>query len=123
MSDASLTNSLLLDINQQLGGIRSQIGGIEQQLKSGSEKHKEFQQQLDMIDRRTDIIEDKTVKIENVLTPDDQPSLTTRIRTLEIFHGKMGAVMIGAGAVISLISSGILWIISHWTQVRDFFRL
>lgn len=112
MSDAT-TNTLLLNILSEMGSIRSDIGGIKQQLLTGAEKHKEFVEQIDMIDRRTDIIEGQVVRINETLMPTDgvnQP-IVTRIKNLETFMGRFGAIIATATTImisaITLIGWGI----------------
>ncbi len=124
MSDAT-TNTLLLNILSEMGSIRSDIGGIKQQLLTGAEKHKEFVEQIDMIDRRTDIIEGQVVRINETLMPTDgvnQP-IVTRIKNLETFMGRFGAIIATATTIllgsITLISWGVT---AFKNDIMSFFR-
>ena len=124
MSDAT-TNTLLLNILSEMGSIRSDIGGIKQQLLTGAERHKEFVEQIDMIDRRTDIIEGQVVRINETLMPTDgvnQP-IVTRIKNLETFMGRFGAIIATAATIllgsITLISWGVT---AFKNDIMSFFR-
>lgn len=125
MTDAT-TNTLLLNLLEQMGDLREQVGGINKQLDAGAATHKRFEQQLDIIDRRTDITEAKVVKIDDALNPEDNPSLFTRVADLEIFKSKIGASVLVAGTIVggalSLLYAGVWWIATHWSDLRAALR-
>lgn len=112
MSDVT-TNTLLLEIISQMGEIKGDIGGIKQQLLIGADRHREFTQQLDMIESKTDIIENEIFKINEILVPSDGVTMpiVTRVKNLEIFMGRNGAVLATATTImisaITLIGWGI----------------
>ena len=106
MSDA--TDTMIL---KQLMEIENRLGSIDTKLEAGAALHKEMKEQMDMVDRRTDICETKTIKIEEILVPDDGKPLVKRVEVLETFHGKIGAIVVAATAVVTgaayLIYAGI----------------
>lgn len=125
MSD--LNTQLLMSINTQLGEVQRNIGAINAQLEAGSKRHKEFSERLDIIDRRTDIIEDKTVAMDSVLTPKDGSStIVSRIQNLELFQGKMGAIITGGSFILWgigwFIYQTVAWVGSHWVDIKEFFK-
>lgn len=121
----STTDTLLLNIQEELGDIREQIGAMNAKLEAGAATHREFRESFDMLDRRTDIIEDQVVEINTVLTPKDRPTLLARIENLEVFQGKLGAVIGGAsvvvGAIFWFLWATISWLLSHWTDLKAAF--
>lgn len=105
MSDHS--TSLLLNIITQLGELQGSVGRINAQLEAGAERHREFQQKLDIIDHRTDIIENKVIDAERILTPAAGPTLIDRVVKLEMFMGKVGAIISG----VALVMWGVIWVL------------
>lgn len=122
MSDHS--TSLLLNIITQLGELQGSVGRINAQLEAGAERHREFQQKLDILDHRTDIIEDKAIESVSILKPDDGPSLVSRVKSLENFVGKVGAIISMGAVVLSslvwFIWITLMWVWDHMTSLRNF---
>lgn len=93
------TDALILT---QLMAINNKLGTVDAKLEAGASLHKEMAQQIQMIDRRTDICEGETLKIKEILIPDDgSMPLVKRVEVLEIFHGKVGAIVMAATAVMT----------------------
>ncbi len=89
-------------ILKQLMDINKKLGKVDAKLEAGAELHKAMGQQIDMIDRRTDICEDKLVKVEAVLVPDDGGKpLVKRVEVLEVFHGRVGMIVVAATGVMT----------------------
>lgn len=122
MSDPS--TSLLLNIITQLGELQGSVGRINAQLEAGAERHREFQQKLDILDHRTDIIEDKAIELVSILKPDDGPSLVSRVKSLENFVGKVGAIISMGAVVLSslvwFIWTTLVWVWDHMPSLRSF---
>lgn len=122
MSDPS--TSLLLNIITQLGELQGSVGRINAQLEAGAERHREFQQKLDILDHRTDIIEDKAIVSVSILKPDDGPSLVSRVKSLENFVGKVGAIISMGAVVLSslvwFIWTTLMWVWDHMPSLRNF---
>lgn len=107
---------------RSIGAVLERLSTIDEKLSAGAKKHEVFEQTLQMLDRRTDITEDMVVAIKLSLTPENEKSLFERVAKLEVFHGKMGAVVAGASAVLSavftLIFIGFKWIWEHWSEFK-----
>lgn len=129
MSEAT-TNTLLLNLLEQMGDLREQVGGINKQLDAGAATHKRLEENIQMIDRRTDITEDNVISINAALNPDNEPSLMSRVKELEIFKSKIGASVLVAGTIVggalSLIYAGVWWVLSNFGAIKEtvksFFR-
>ena len=119
----STTDTLLLNIQEQLGDMRQQIGSMLAKLEAGAEKHKAFERALEILDRRTDIIEDTVVEIDAVLKPKEGRPMLRRVESLEVFQGKLGAVIGGASVVVGTIFwflwATVSWLWAHWTEIKS----
>jgi len=115
------TDTMILE---QLMGINKKLGEVDAKLAAGAELHKAMGQQIDMIDRRTDICETKTVKIEEILVPTDGMTkpLVERIKVLETFHGKVGAMVVTAWGLLCGAGYLIYWGIGTFhNEIKDWF--
>lgn len=119
------TNTLLLNLLEQVGDLREQVGEANARLEAGAKTHKEFRETLQMIDRRSDITEDKVVAIEAVLNPADEPSLLKRVANLEAFNGKIG-VIISFGSIVLWGVAYFIWNTLNWVwahlDVKNVFK-
>lgn len=124
MTDAT-TNTLLLDLLSQVGGLREQIGAVNAKLEAGAVTHKDFKETLEMLDRRSDITEDTVVTINAALNPPNEPSLLKRVSNLEAFNGKLGAIIsIGSvvlWGVVYFVGATVTWIWAH-LDVKSFMK-
>lgn len=126
MSPGDLNTQLLLNLGQQVAELQKGMGNVEAKLEAGADKHKYFEQKLDIIDHRTDVTETKVVKLDEALNPTEGPSLFRRVKTLEDFNGKIGAIIsLGATALWLLgwfIWNTLTWVWSHFTEIKNGFR-
>lgn len=104
-----------------IGAVLERLSTIDEKLANGAETFKAQNETLDMLDRRTDITETKIVSIDASLNPPDEKSLLQRVKTLEAFHGKVGAIIAVASLILSgatlLIAAGFKWLFGHWSDV------
>lgn len=126
MSPGDLNTQLLINLGQQVSELQKGMGNVEARLDIGADKHKYFEQKLDIIDHRTDVTETKVVKLDAALNPEEGPSLFSRVKSLEDFNGKIGAI-ISVGAMILwgvmyFIWNTLTWIWTHWTDLRNGFK-
>lgn len=126
MAPGDLNTQLLLNLGTQVAELQKGMGNVEARLDAGAEKHRSFEEKLDVIDHRTDATENIVLKLDNAINPDEGPSLFKRVKDLEAFHGKIGAIItIAAGVLWGVgwfIWNTLTWAWSHWTEIKNGFR-
>lgn len=119
----STTDTLLLNLLEQVGDLRQEVGGVNAKLEAGAKTHKRLEQTLEMLDRRTDITEDKVVSIDAALNPVDEPSLLKRVGDLEAFNGKIGVIVSFASVILwgigYFIWNTLNWAWAHLAEIKS----
>lgn len=116
MTETSTTNTLLLNILEQLGDVHTKLGGIDARLDEGSRRHKRFDETLDMLDWRTDIIEDKVVGL-----PDLAKDVKRHDTILTRFAAVLGIAMTIIVGVFWFLWGGLSWAFHNWPEIKGFF--
>lgn len=126
MSPGDLNTQLLLNLGTQVAELQKGMGNVEARLDAGAEKHQYFEQKLDIIDHRTDITETQVLKLDAAINPEEGPSLFKRVKDLEAFHGKIGAIITVAAGVLWgvgwFIWNTLSWLWTHWMEIRNGFK-
>lgn len=107
------TNTLLLNILEQLGDLRQEVGGIKAQLAAGAKTHARLEGTIEQIGLRTNEIESEVSAIGKTLVPDDgSKPLTTRVKDVETYIGRQGIIVGISGSIVVGVLSLFVWAFS-----------
>ena len=130
MTEATGTNTILLNIMTQIGEIKGEIGEINGKLAVGSERHRDFAKSLDAINVRGDVMQVEIVKITPLVTTvtemkdgfdkiaplvADVKDMKPQVKELMEFKGRLAGILVIASSLVG----ASMWFI--WEGFKWFF--
>jgi hypothetical protein len=115
----STTDTIMLDILEQLRVMTGRMAVVETKLDAGSDRHKEFKEAIEKLEDHASTINTKVSEMKPIV--EKVGTMDVRVQKLERFHGKFGAIMGVASAVFMgvayLIWEAIKWMLNDGSAV------